>query len=986
MIKQFVWASTAVLGLCAAASVGHARPEPWVSPPDGRPEPMEVIEAPDLTGDGIPDRIELHPNRVQYGDRLGSAAIISGKHNLPIGYYGPARGEAAGLRAWLIDDRNGDGKPDIAFECYFLTADGDLAAYDTIVWTSPWQRDPASRARTPSRILRQAGDLNADGVVDGLDLALWGELSAAEDPLADVTIDGRIDAEDLLAIAARADAGREITPDESYDRTRLDTAHRWMIEYRRTHVATARSASCDRFWVDKSNRDYQEIRAFLPGPTQHVDVRLELPDVCSCDKPEHDGPAQWMVYKAGLGIGHCWDFWDDPHMSGWTLLEEGERHAVLRLSGPPGLWLVYYTKYFPWPPHNPVWSWYAVYAFTIAVWMNDVDIGYQYRPASDEPEYNDIPAAYLPNMGSFGEVEEDFIDQHPEDARVVLVADRDGDGDGVPQYADSVGLFTDAAGIDTAMRPAVTPIHVSIAGEVLASDLRWPLTRLTYPQSKPSEITTTESELLSPPPGVRLWSANSLTQRSQDAINPITGYGWLLEPGVYANPVFINYNQHCIALPDDPTPGSAKVAQAYWLEAVTPSQIPGDIEIKLEVDPSGTGEEWMCSDSVRVTAVKAELWGQGWKEQEWRRVSGLVLSRLPDLVEDPDDEYSIGRFESLTSGPWMMHKYRIYDPRENIDPIAWVGPNPVQMLRYGSYWETDPFLIPEEVAGKKVHPDALLIPPTIVNGKIQVSYNPEWWEPTAGKMTVKVSRYEQELADAVKDVVEKLEMDGWTPPIATDDGAFGKAVHIEIAKKIKGEQWLHNHWIELNTGKIISIGEATPPIYTSQQICQVDIMRAKKGYVPQIGEVLDVNKIENLYDIKTSKNGAIPKTQRNRLLQIIKSEQKLKMAASVRRWTNAAGWNDAAALRKRLKMLAMVGLATSAIAFVTNASEPDRFRQDIEPTILELQRETDPNMKRVISAELIQKISSHFNQYYPFSDAVDVFEVVLVYRELGKGD
>ncbi|MBL8962525.1 MAG: hypothetical protein JNK70_00500 [Phycisphaerae bacterium] len=71
---------------------------------------------------------------------------------------------------------------------------------------------------------------------------------------------------------------------------------------------------------------------------------------------------------------------------------------------------------------------------------------------------------------------------------------------------------------------------------------------------------------------------------------------------------------------------------------------------------------------------------------------------------------------------------------------------------------------------------------------------------------------------------------------------------------------------------------------------------------------------------------------------------------------------------------------------MANASETQAFKESVEPLVIQLQRATDIEERRLTSAELVHAVSSHFKRFFPMSEAVDLVEIITIYRELGKDE
>jgi hypothetical protein len=145
------------------------------------------------------------------------------------------------------------------------------------------------------------------------------------------------------------------------------------------------------------------------------------------------------------------------------------------------------------------------------------------------------------------------------------------------------------------------------------------------------------------------------------------------------------------------------------------------------------------------------------------------------------------------------------------------------------------------------------------------------------------------IARAVEESIDELEKAGWKPVPSPktgriDPGAFGKEVERRVLEKLEGQPkiarrispfmakefkvWYTDITCD-NNGKILSIGKGSGGVQDTSKTVQVDAIKVRPGYEPKVGDQLDVNRIEELYELKGNRDGLADRTQQGKLKSLL---------------------------------------------------------------------------------------------------------------------
>ncbi len=183
---------------------------------------------------------------------------------------------------------------------------------------------------------------------------------------------------------------------------------------------------------------------------------------------------------------------------------------------------------------------------------------------------------------SFGEDHyEEYIDGTNHIGKLVAVGDDDRDLDGIVDFADGYGLLGLPSSEVNAQAQFV-PIRFTIPQPI---DLQRARIRLTYSDSDPMLVTSNAVagfRLPSDGKKLRIWKKPGNQARA----------GQFLASGEYTAEAF-GFTDGVRSL-------------TYYLEAVCPSEAPGDLRVLFEVQPDERAS-FMAADAVRVTAIRLGL-------------------------------------------------------------------------------------------------------------------------------------------------------------------------------------------------------------------------------------------------------------------------------------------------------------------------------------------------------------------------------------------
>ncbi|HWB08752.1 MAG TPA: hypothetical protein VG826_05995 [Pirellulales bacterium] len=192
----------------------------------------------------------------------------------------------------------------------------------------------------------------------------------------------------------------------------------------------------------------------------------------------------------------------------------------------------------------------------------------------------------------------------------------------------------------------------------------------------------------------------------------------------------------------------------------------------------------------------------------------------------------------------------------------------------------------------------------------------------------KLTKADAKLAEAVKQVTEQMEKEGWTPEVGgykpSDGGAYGKEVEKRVAALMEGgEEFTFEVYVDKKTNKVLSIGEP-PDGVPSRDYTQVDVVRSKVKV--EVGTTLGTVNVEEVYDIKTAASGDVMSADQRHRLSAVKfgvdapdlDARKIKVVTPPRHYSPVHGWQDHPRFGESgIKLLQFIGPATAVYLMLT---------------------------------------------------------------------
>lgn len=580
---------------------------------------------------------------------------------------------------------------------------------------------------------------------------------------------------------------------------------------------------------------------------------------------------------------------------------------------------------------------------------------------------------------SGSEDEDDVEDESGQPGKVFLATTFDDDHDGLPDYGDGYNLFASITEDNQSPGSRFIPVTVWVnAAGLETDDLR---AVISYSASDPMQIGA-EGDPFAPAPGLlRLWLRDGSQPRSGESV--LDG-GHFVPPGEYS-------------LQELGLNGGSQVT--WYLEAVRDTTTVGGGSLTVAVRPADSSDIALyIDDRVRTTPTRLEL-------RRLLTAGGSVsvnsMTIEPGVV--PSDPLDPEPREPLFA-PDAVYQVVVHDPRPGFTHMDVAGSS----LAFTSAmpYTTDPFVCIADLddAGYLKNQFRFVVVP----GETAVlSWNPS--KPAAATVSQAASVAREAVESAINEVVTKLRGLGWDgSDFPNDPGAYGKRVHLDLRKhpSLSGSEWLHNYWFDVETRRLVAItppGEGAnwqPEQYVSGTVQEVDIIRVKDGYKPNIGDVLDRSKVIEVFEVKTagrfSPRQFVQSRQYTRLSTIFgKPPVRPDIAWN---WSPARGFyvDKRAAARIAAssaelgvgKTLAVAGLvvgtAESIGCWIRLDEDALLFQEDYYTNIALLNNtHTTADDRVLIRTEIVFSISSFLGKYSVDRTVFDVVGLLAFYRELG---
>lgn len=419
------------------------------------------------------------------------------------------------------------------------------------------------------------------------------------------------------------------------------------------------------------------------------------------------------------------------------------------------------------------------------------------------------------------------VDDTP--GKVIKVASKDADNDGLPDRLDGMNLVPSRASDDNS--PHVSPtLVIDIAGPMEDNAVL----RLRYPASDPSEI-----RVFDLPPGgyLRMWTVN--TSEPRDHRSFLDG-GHFVPAG----------NVPIAALVErlGPPPWTFYVEAAdAQLVGIEASVDPDGIDPPLrEGDPPGGPSPFLCPDGVQITCTDYVLKAIGCADCEEIEISAFVGTREehPEELEVPVDFFD----------RHVLFQVEVQDWR-SLESVS-VGGHRIPLLPAGSDGlQSDWFYF-----AHAPHPaapfGAVRLPPpgpwTIL------IFNPT--EPLINLFQRLFRPHCKDLAKKLKAIVDRARAQ--FDPTTTDSGLFGKLVHAETAREFASNpRWKSSVWVQLSTRQVVGVGGPPTPHPNTPDFVELDMVYMKGGRTINVGQTFEPDDILDVFEIKTSTSGHVDRDQ-----------------------------------------------------------------------------------------------------------------------------
>ena len=112
----------------------------------------------------------------------------------------------------------------------------------------------------------------------------------------------------------------------------------------------------------------------------------------------------------------------------------------------------------------------------------------------------------------------------------------------------------------------------------------------------------------------------------------------------------------------------------------------------------------------------------------------------------------------------------------------------------------------------------------------------------------------------------------------------------------------------------------------SRDYNQIDAIKWFAGEKQSVGQVLDPAKVEAVYELKSGANASVDDEQLGVLRNLV-GGKKAKRVVPPRIYKNSTGWIANKRFEQGIKVLGVVGLATSAAAIVVNVDADEAFAE-----------------------------------------------------------
>lgn len=491
---------------------------------------------------------------------------------------------------------------------------------------------------------------------------------------------------------------------------------------------------------------------------------------------------------------------------------------------------------------------------------------------------------------------EDIAGVDTKPGKIIVVNDADIDQDSLPDYLDGFGYVSHA---DGAVSPGVNFVPLVLNVSQYLAD---PVIEIIYSASSPTQIRSTiEQPIILPEGALRIWLKDGDVAR-----NPadVADGGDFVAPGRYSLAQLGLDGQQTVTL---------------YVEAIYESVTVGDQVVEVSMIDRESG--LVVKDQVRFTATRFEIERRN-LDGNWEPTGGFVASTLASGVPADLDQ------------AWTTYRVNIYDPRQTGIATVDIEGQSLPLVNVGDRYQTPEF---HAITATSAIPQG--VPSIVITGEdMDWEYNPRG--NSKFSQHVVLNKWDAEIAQEIIDAIDQIEVDvnnGTFVPNFSDKGWFGKEVDRRVRDTLRGRDgWLVDIIVDKDQKIITQVNV--------EGSTQVDVMRVKPGYNPQVGETLDPTQIEDVYEIKTSVYGEVPPKQAAKLKAVLNGgdpngPRELKTALASKRYSpKTQSFIPNPRYANAIRILSILGVAAGSLQTAHAVWTFDTHDPEFEELINETRR------------------------------------------------
>jgi hypothetical protein len=279
----------------------------------------------------------------------------------------------------------------------------------------------------------------------------------------------------------------------------------------------------------------------------------------------------------------------------------------------------------------------------------------------------------------------------------------------------------------------------------------------------------------------------------------------------------------------------------------------------------------------------------------------------------------------------------------------------------------------------------------------------------AKDLNLPTSADDRVIVNAVNESIQEMAKEKWKPGLSPktgrpDPGAFGKELERRVMAKLekqpgvrpnilssKQKVWFTNLTIDKNTGEVLEIGTGGKGVYDDKNHIQIDAVKMKPGYKPEVGKRLDPSTIEELYELKANRDGIPDRLQTQKLMRFLNSGAKegqatrqFKLIHAPKRYVAGQGIVDNSKFTRYVKFYEAIGavavLSSTAWALIHYSDYDDELHQVLLP-YEKAKNERDRLQQDIYAVEFKNALTRYLEHFGYQENVVDIF---MVYKMLGR--